>query len=390
MHAGELGHDQPRSGVIWVTGYSGAGKTTVARRVERQLRAQGQQVTYLDGDDLRSIFARRWGYEREDRVELASVYFRLCSHLAAQGQVVIIAAVAMYAEVRDWVHANIPHSTIAYLDVPREVRLERDSRTKQVYSSGVDLEKGYDEPVDADVRIQNHDEVSPDAAARVIVDHFHRQQDKDDADRGKAEHWEKYYAAPDVTVPPPSPFAHTAEARFPRQAAVLEIGCGNGRDSVHLSAQGHDVSALDASHAAIELCRRTHEDSGIRFVPGVLADHAHDWPSRFDVLYTRFVIHAMTEAEERSLWSEAARVLRPGALLAIECRSIQDPLAREGEVLSPTERIAGHYRRFIVLEDLVARLEAEGFDVEETVESAGLAVHGTDDPVVIRAFARRH
>ena len=58
-------------------------------------------------------------------------------------------------------------------------------------------------------------------------------------------------------------------------------------------------------------------------------------------------------------------------------------------MLSPTERIAGHYRRFIVLEDLVARLEAEEFAIEEIVESAGLAVHGTDDPVVIRAFARR-
>ena len=390
MHAAELGHDQPPSGIIWITGYSGAGKTTVARGVERRLRAQGQQVTYLDGDDLRSIFARRWGYGREDRVELAHVYFRLCSHLAAQGHVVIIAAVAMYAEVRDWVRANIPHSTIAYLDVPREVRVERDARTKRLYSSsGADLEQGYDEPIDADLRIQNHDEVSPDAAARVIVDHFQRQHGKDDADRGKAEHWERYYAARDVAVEPPSPFAHTAEVRFPRRAAVLEVGCGNGRDSVHLSARGHEVTALDASHAAIDLCRKSHQGSGVGFVPGVLTDHAHDWPARFDVLYTRFVLHAMTEAEERSLWSEASRVLRSGALLAIECRSIQDPLAREGEVLSPTERIAGHYRRFIVLEDLVARLEAEGFAIEDIVESAGLAIHGTDDPVVIRAFARR-
>ena len=232
-------------------------------------------------------------------VELAHVYFRLCSHLAAQGQVVIIAAVAMYGEVRDWVRANIPHSTIAYLDVPREVRVERDSRTKRVYaSSGTDLEEGYDEPIDADVRIQNHDEVSPDAAARFIVEHFERQQDKDDADRGKSEHWERYYSARDVALEPPSPFAHTAEARFPRRAAVLEIGCGNGRDSVHLSAQGHDVTALDASHAAIDLCRRTHLGSGIGFVPGALTDHARDWPARFDVLYTRFVLHAMTEAED--------------------------------------------------------------------------------------------
>jgi len=88
------------------------------------------------------------------------------------------------------------------------------------------------------------------------------------------------------------------------------------------------------------------------------------------------------------MWRSARGVLRPGALLAIECRSINDPLARQGEVLSPTERIAGHYRRFIVADELRDRLQDEGFEIVEMVESAGLAVHGDEDPVVVRVYAR--
>jgi adenylylsulfate kinase-like enzyme/SAM-dependent methyltransferase len=378
----------PRSGVIWITGYSGAGKTTVARNVERLLRSRNHQVVLLDGDDLRSIFAGRWGYDRDERIELASVYFRLCSHLASQGLVVVISAVAMYDETRAWVKANVPGSMLVYLDVPHDVRVSRDAATKRIYGSGVDLESMYDEPADPDLRIANFDQVSSTDAAQEIVEQFLRSAEAR-ADHGKAEHWDSYYRAARNAPARPSSFALEVGSRLPPRSRVLEVGCGNGRDTVHLADAGHQVVGLDASSAAIDLCRTIHAESPAEFVPGLLADHADEWLDGFDVLYTRFVLHAMTEAEEVALWADARRVVRAGGQLAIECRSINDPLARTGEVLSPTERIAGHYRRFIVLEDLEARLRAAGFALEETVEAQGLAVYKDDDPVVIRAHARR-
>ncbi|MBM3368576.1 MAG: adenylyl-sulfate kinase, partial [Betaproteobacteria bacterium] len=92
-------------GVLWITGYSGAGKTTIGRKVEARLREQGRATVFLDGDDLRRILAGRWGYERSERLELSKVYFRLCSHLASQGVTVVIAAIAMYEEVYEWMRA---------------------------------------------------------------------------------------------------------------------------------------------------------------------------------------------------------------------------------------------------------------------------------------------
>jgi bifunctional enzyme CysN/CysC len=64
-------------------------------------------------------------------------------------------------------------------------------------------------------------------------------------------------------------------------------------------------------------------------------------------------------------------------------------MARLGEVISPTERIHGHYRRFIVKDDLLERLRSRGFVIESEVESNGLATHGNDDPVVIRIVGRK-
>jgi hypothetical protein len=64
-------------------------------------------------------------------------------------------------------------------------------------------------------------------------------------------------------------------------------------------------------------------------------------------------------------------------------------MSRLGEVISPTERIHGHYRRFVVMDDLLQRLEAVGLEVVGKVESNRLAVFNDEDPVVIRVEARK-
>jgi hypothetical protein len=97
----------------------------------------------------------------------------------------------------------------------------------------------------------------------------------------------------------------------------------------------------------------------------------------------------MTEVEQERMLLAAFDKLRFGGSIYLECRSINDPLAREGEVISPTERIHGHYRRFIVLDDLVQGLESTGFIIDDSVESTGLAPYKDEDPVVIRIKASK-
>jgi len=50
-----------KSGLIWITGFSASGKTTIARRVEFLLKKNNFKTIYLDGDDLRAIFGNSWG-----------------------------------------------------------------------------------------------------------------------------------------------------------------------------------------------------------------------------------------------------------------------------------------------------------------------------------------
>lgn len=63
--------------------------------------------------------------------------------------------------------------------------------------------------------------------------------------------------------------------------------------------------------------------------------------------------------------------------------------ARMRDVISPTKRIHGHYRRFLDLDKLSTRIESYGYSILISFELAGFAVHGDEDPVLIRLTARK-
>ena len=372
------------SGVIWISGYSSAGKTTVGRKIETLLGRMGLRSLFLDGDDLRSIFAGRWGYTREERVELARVYFRLASHLASQGHTVVISAIAMYDEVRIWLRENVPNSLEVYLDVPEGERLRRDQETKKLYGNIRQTSPDYDPPNDETFRVDNH-KIAAEEAARLILGRF-LDRELSEADYGRGRHWGVFYSE-DVAPKKPSPFAETVAEQLGAGTRLLEIGCGNGRDACFFAREGHAVTAVDRSPEAVEAARS--QGTSARFLAGTLPALASELGDRFSVVYSRFVIHAMPLSEEEELLECVNEILEPGGRLFIECRSINDPMSRLGEVLSPTERIHGHYRRFIVLDEFRDRLTSRGFEIENEIESDGLAVYGEEDPVVIRIRARK-
>ena len=204
--------------------------------------------------------------------------------------------------------------------------------------------------------------------------------------KGLVRYWDEYYkkdAAPSF----PSPFAGYVANKLRTKQNILEIGCGNGRDSKFFSSKGHHVTGLDRSGKAIELCKSLYSDESIEFFFGEVTDITKINKKKYDLIYSRFVVHAMSMDEELEMLKTSYQLLNKNGQFFIECRSINDPLSNTGEILSHTERIEGHYRRFIILEELKQRLIQVGFEIIEAIESNGLANLGEEDPVVIRVEA---
>ena len=205
-------------------------------------------------------------------------------------------------------------------------------------------------------------------------------------DKGLLNHWNEYYKK-DNTPLFPSPFAKYVANQLCAEQSILEIGCGNGRDANFFSSQGHRVTGLDRSCEAIELCEKLYSNESLEFFFGAIANIAKINKKKYDLIYSRFVIHAMSLHEEIKTLKISYKLLKKNGKFFIECRSINDPLSHRGEILSQTERIDGHYRRFIILEEFKQRLVQTGFTIIKTMESNGLAKLGEEDPVIIRVSA---
>lgn len=86
---------------VWLTGLSGAGKSTIAERLAPELAARGCSVEVLDGDEVRTHLSKGLGFSREDRdINIGRISF-VASLLVKHGAAVITAAISPYAQARE-------------------------------------------------------------------------------------------------------------------------------------------------------------------------------------------------------------------------------------------------------------------------------------------------
>jgi adenylyl-sulfate kinase len=117
---------ESRGFTIWLTGMSGAGKSTVAAGLERALRARGLRVEVLDGDVVRTHLTRGLGFSREDRDENIRRVGWVCELLTRNEVVAIAAVISPYRAVRDEVRGRIGRFVEVHMDAPLEVLADRD------------------------------------------------------------------------------------------------------------------------------------------------------------------------------------------------------------------------------------------------------------------------
>ena len=168
--------------VIWITGLSGAGKTTVAEQLTLRIREGGLQPILLDGDILRDLFKNTEvigeTYRREARIKLALKYARICKILSSQGFTVVIATVSMFREVYGWNRANLPNYFEVYLNVPLdELRLRDPKKIYQRYDAGelnnvAGLDLQIDEPLEPHVTLDFEKQSFLWKSSEVIVEHL--------------------------------------------------------------------------------------------------------------------------------------------------------------------------------------------------------------------------
>lgn len=153
--------------LYWITGLSGAGKTTIGSMLYEHLKKKKSNVVILDGDMVRSAFGNDLGYSQEERLRCAMRYSGLSRLLTEQGIDVVCCTISMFDEVRDWNRNHIKNYLEIFLDVPIEVLQMRNQKNlyqdvkkgKAANVVGMDLQLQL--PRNPDIRIVNDGSSTP-------------------------------------------------------------------------------------------------------------------------------------------------------------------------------------------------------------------------------------
>lgn len=217
--------------------------------------------------------------------------------------------------------------------------------------------------------------------------------DKSPTTTDRKQYWQEYYDA--APVKPPvnaSLFAQWAqewsdEHNVPAGASLLDIGCGNCRDSTFFAKNAWNVTAVDIT------ARLDTANDNFTFVQAgmdELEDKIDD--TKFDVMYSRFSLHAVPQAIADSAVQYSFKALKSGGRVFIEARSVNDDLYGQGDPVpgerdafsAKTAHAAAHFRRFLRLDEIAKQLEALGFSIEYSKESDDFAPHKSERPVCVR------
>src|SRR5207245_9418099 len=164
-----------RAATIWLTGLSGAGKSTISELLERELRGRAKKVEVLDGDVVRENLSKGLGFSKEDRdINIRRIGF-VADRLTRNGVFVIVAAISPYREVRDEVRQLIGDFVEVHVDCSLEELTRRD--VKGLYAKALrgeitnftGVSDPYEAPLDPDVVVRSDRETVDEGIEKILA-----------------------------------------------------------------------------------------------------------------------------------------------------------------------------------------------------------------------------
>jgi len=161
--------------VLWLTGLSGAGKSTIANAVAPSLADRGHRVEVLDGDEVRTNLCQGLGFSREDRdTNIARIGY-VAGKLAKHGVAVVVAAISPYREARDKVRASVENFVEVHVAAPVTTCAERD--VKGLYAKALageiknftGVSDPYEEPLEPEIALHTEHETVQESVDQVLA-----------------------------------------------------------------------------------------------------------------------------------------------------------------------------------------------------------------------------
>ncbi len=175
---------------------------------------------------------------------------------------------------------------------------------------------------------------------------------------------------------------------------LIDIGCGNARDTFFFYKKKIEVTAIDRSNKAIKSNIRYANKFNFKNINFKRLDINRKTilkNNQYDYIYLRFFVHTIPQSSQKKLFELIKRISKKKkSLVMIEFRTDKDPLKEKGKILSNNETINTHYRRFIESDKFINLFQ--NYVKCELIykrEGRGLSIVGKDNPHLCRLVFKR-
>ncbi len=212
----------------------------------------------------------------------------------------------------------------------------------------------------------------------------------------KRKYWEIYYKKKKKLFKP-SNFSKFINKKkiINKKSNILEMGCGDGRDSFYFSKTAQNIVAVDSS---LEIIRKNNIykiNNNIKNIKFLCVNVAIKnqfkllvKEKKFNIVYARFFLHAINEKSEKNLFKNFD-LLSKKIVYFFEFRTSKDDLINHGKKISKYERMTSHYRRFINTNDFIKKIKKMNFKILYFNERKGLSKFKNEDPHLCRVIFKK-
>ncbi len=173
--------------------------------------------------------------------------------------------------------------------------------------------------------------------------------------------------------------------RYKKNFKILDIACGNGRDTFFFLKKGFQAKGLDISKIAIKNNKKVFRNN---FFLKDICSKKFNIQEKYHFIYSRFFLHAINEKDEDIFFKNIKKISNKKTIFFLEFRTIKDPLMKKGFKISQNERFFTHYRRFINTNHLLKKILKLQFKILNISSSFNYAVFGRQKPHVCRLIIK--
>lgn len=160
--------------IVWITGLPASGKSTIAKGVEKELRARGLKVEVFDGDEVRKNLSKGLGFSKEDRDTHNKRIIYVCRLLTRNRVNAIVSLISPYRSTRAYAREQLQKFVEVYLKCSLEECMRRDP--KGLYKKALageipnmtGIQDPYEEPLNPEVTLNTENDTSKQNIMKVM------------------------------------------------------------------------------------------------------------------------------------------------------------------------------------------------------------------------------